>query len=94
MAALAADPDVMAKSGRVYASWTLAKEYGVADADGTRPDFAAHLEAAYGPEVRRLQPRLDDAYYRYLGDLAGLRRTFEKEFAAMDAKPEARGSIG
>ncbi|MFJ9945373.1 SDR family oxidoreductase [Streptomyces erythrochromogenes] len=53
VAALAADPQVMAKSGRALATWSLYQEYGFTDADGTRPDFAAHwaksLEAEHGP---------------------------------------------
>ncbi|WP_395297777.1 SDR family oxidoreductase [Kitasatospora hibisci] len=53
VAALAADPDVMAKSGRALATWDLYKEYGFTDADGTQPDFAAHwadsLEQDHGP---------------------------------------------
>ncbi|MET9555180.1 SDR family oxidoreductase [Streptomyces sp. NPDC006645] len=53
VAALAADPDVMAKSGRALATWGLYEEYGFTDADGTRPDFAAHwarsLVEEYGP---------------------------------------------
>ncbi|MEV6680138.1 SDR family oxidoreductase [Streptomyces erythrochromogenes] len=53
VAALAADPQVMAKSGRALATWGLYGEYGFTDADGTRPDFAAHwaksLEAEHGP---------------------------------------------
>jgi hypothetical protein len=32
----------------VFASWTLARAYGFTDADGTRPDWAAHFERAYG----------------------------------------------
>ncbi|MFJ6050286.1 SDR family oxidoreductase [Streptomyces sp. NPDC092307] len=51
--ALAADPDVLARTGRALATWDLYKEYGFTDADGTQPDFAAHwarnLEAEYGP---------------------------------------------
>ncbi|MEU3778333.1 SDR family oxidoreductase [Streptomyces sp. NPDC032472] len=53
VAALAADPDVMAKSGRALATWGLYREYGFTDADGTQPDFAAHwaenLAEQYGP---------------------------------------------
>ncbi|WP_433337705.1 SDR family oxidoreductase [Spirillospora sp. CA-294931] len=53
VAALAADPAVMAKTGRALATWGLYEEYGFTDADGTRPDFAAHwasaLEDEYGP---------------------------------------------
>ncbi|MEU2448879.1 SDR family oxidoreductase [Streptomyces sp. NPDC012765] len=51
--ALAVDPDVIARTGRALATWDLHKEYGFTDADGSRPDFAAHwarnLEAEYGP---------------------------------------------
>ncbi|WP_030061360.1 SDR family oxidoreductase [Streptomyces novaecaesareae] len=53
VAALAADPHVMAKSGKALATWGLYREYGFTDADGTRPDFAAHwaenLEEKFGP---------------------------------------------
>ncbi len=43
VAALAADPDVDAKSGGVYASWTLAKEYGFRDVDGRQPDWGGYF---------------------------------------------------
>ena len=53
VAALAADPDVLARSGRALATWGLYQEYGFTDTDGSQPDFAAHwarsLEAEYGP---------------------------------------------
>jgi NAD(P)-dependent dehydrogenase (short-subunit alcohol dehydrogenase family) len=53
VAALAADPGVMAKTGRALATWGLYKEYGFTDADGTQPDWAAHWDIAmteeYGP---------------------------------------------
>ena len=39
--ALAADPQVHKKSGRVLGSWTLAREYGFTDRDGTRPNWGA-----------------------------------------------------
>ncbi|GAB2699486.1 SDR family oxidoreductase [Kitasatospora kifunensis] len=51
--ALAADPDIMSKTGRALATWGLYREYGFTDADGSTPDFAAHwaksLEPEYGP---------------------------------------------
>jgi NAD(P)-dependent dehydrogenase (short-subunit alcohol dehydrogenase family) len=46
--AVAADRDVMKKSGRVYSTWGLAREYGFTDLDGTRPDWGAHAKAKYG----------------------------------------------
>ena len=41
IAALAADPDVARKSGGLYSSWELAKEYGFTDVDGRRPDWGS-----------------------------------------------------
>ncbi|MBM7119057.1 SDR family oxidoreductase [Archangium primigenium] len=48
VAALAADPDVSRKAGRVFSSWGLAREYGFTDVDGSRPDWGAHFERVYG----------------------------------------------
>src|SRR5690606_36467677 len=48
VAALAADPDVKKKAGRVFSSWDLAQEYGFVDADGSRPDWKSHWESAIG----------------------------------------------
>ena len=39
IAALAADPNVAARSGGLFSSWGLAKEYGFTDLDGRRPDW-------------------------------------------------------
>jgi NAD(P)-dependent dehydrogenase (short-subunit alcohol dehydrogenase family) len=46
VAALAADPGVMAKTGRALATWGLYREYGFTDADGSQPDWAAHWASA------------------------------------------------
>ena len=51
VAALAADPNIMARTGRSLATWTLAREYGFVDADGTRPDWGAHFEADVLPRI-------------------------------------------
>jgi NAD(P)-dependent dehydrogenase (short-subunit alcohol dehydrogenase family) len=48
VAALAADPNVMEKSGGLYGSWTLSDEYGFTDIDGNRPHIGRHFEQAYG----------------------------------------------
>jgi NAD(P)-dependent dehydrogenase (short-subunit alcohol dehydrogenase family) len=39
VAALAADPGIMARTGQLFSSWGLAREYGFTDADGSRPDW-------------------------------------------------------
>lgn len=64
VAALAADPNVKAKSGKVFASWTLAKEYDFTDVDGSRPDWATHFERAYGVRYRTFD---DDFYSAFAG---------------------------
>ena len=46
--ALAADPKVKKKSGRVFSSWALAREYGFTDLDGTRPDWGNYARRKYG----------------------------------------------
>jgi len=43
VAALAADPDVLAKSGGIYGSWTLSEEYGFDDVDGARPNSGRYM---------------------------------------------------
>ena len=62
VAALAADPNVKQKTGRVYASWTLAKDYGFTDADGSRPDWATHFEKSFGAPYRAFDDELYAAF--------------------------------
>lgn len=66
IAALAADPNVAAKNGRVFASWDLGDEYGITDADGTRPHYVRWLQENQ-PEVAARWKKLDDASYAYWG---------------------------
>jgi NAD(P)-dependent dehydrogenase (short-subunit alcohol dehydrogenase family) len=51
IAALAADPHVMRKSGQALGSWHLGREYGVVDVDGSRPDWGQHFEREVLPEL-------------------------------------------
>src|SRR5579864_1008647 len=46
--ALAADPKVKNKSGRVLSSWALAREYGFTDIDGTQPHWGNYARRKYG----------------------------------------------
>jgi NAD(P)-dependent dehydrogenase (short-subunit alcohol dehydrogenase family) len=68
IAAMAADPNVTAKNGRVVASWELGDEYGVLDADGTRPHFVRWLEQNQ-PEVAAKLKYVDDGFYAYWGEM-------------------------
>lgn len=64
VAALASDPEVFKKTGRVFSSWDLGVEYGFTDIDGRMPIWSAHFEAKYGKRVRKC----DDAFYEYWFD--------------------------
>jgi NAD(P)-dependent dehydrogenase (short-subunit alcohol dehydrogenase family) len=44
VASLAADPNVMEKTGQLLSSWGLSDEYGFADADGRRPHWGRYAE--------------------------------------------------
>jgi|SRR5271169_2672854 len=48
VAALASDPRVKKKSGRVFSSWALAREYGFTDVDGTQPHWGNYARKKYG----------------------------------------------
>jgi NAD(P)-dependent dehydrogenase (short-subunit alcohol dehydrogenase family) len=60
VAALAADPAVAARGGKVFASWTLAREYGFTDIDGGRPDWGRYLETTLTAILDRGGPASDD----------------------------------
>jgi NAD(P)-dependent dehydrogenase (short-subunit alcohol dehydrogenase family) len=92
VAALAADPSVASKAGRVWASWTLAREYGFRDTDDRQPDWGRHLDrtiaelldrdAPLTPDERSLlETRRDqialDAEQRALGERIARRLTDE-----------------
>jgi NAD(P)-dependent dehydrogenase (short-subunit alcohol dehydrogenase family) len=58
--ALATDPKVQTKSGRVFSSWALAREYGFTDVDGARPDWGRYAAKKYGKFKI-----CDDRFYSY-----------------------------
>ena len=61
IAALAADPRIMRKSGRVFSSWGLSDEYTFCDVDGRRPHWGRHFTAKYGDKMNPC----DEGFYRY-----------------------------
>lgn len=68
VAALAADPNVASRNGRVVASWDLGDEYGIIDADGARPHFVRWLRENM-PQVAASWRKLDDGFYAYWGKM-------------------------
>ena len=62
VAALAADPHVLDRSGDVLCSWELGRQYQLTDADGRRPDWGAHFGKIL-PMIGFLEPyRLHAAF--------------------------------
>ncbi|HEY0143367.1 MAG TPA: SDR family oxidoreductase [Thermoanaerobaculia bacterium] len=61
VAALAADPNVGKKSGRVFSSWELSDEYGFVDEDGATPHWGRYWEQTFGEPLRKM----DEAFYAY-----------------------------
>jgi NAD(P)-dependent dehydrogenase (short-subunit alcohol dehydrogenase family) len=70
VAALAADPDIAKKSGRVFSSWNLSDEYGFCDADGRRPHWGKHAIARYGEHTMKA---CGDAFYEHWVGAGGSR---------------------
>jgi NAD(P)-dependent dehydrogenase (short-subunit alcohol dehydrogenase family) len=81
IAALAADPKVQARTGMLFGSWELARDYGVADYDGRRPDWGRHkIDFSVLPQtfvdLFRTGAELEG---RWLTTLAARTRTFRKK---------------
>ncbi len=49
--ALAADPNIHAKHGQTFASWTLSDEYDFVDVDGQRPHWGRFYQAMHAKQV-------------------------------------------
>jgi len=58
--ALATDPKVMEKTGRVFSTWALAREYAFTDLDGTQPHWGDYARKKYGK-----YKICDDTFYSY-----------------------------
>lgn len=59
MVALATDPHVKSKEGQVFASWTLAREYGFTDIDG-RSRTGAGISENLTAEIAERGPGNED----------------------------------
>ena len=60
--ALAVDPNVDAKSGGLFSTWTLSKEYGLTDLDGRRPDWGTFFPSKVREIVDRDEPTEMDIF--------------------------------
>lgn len=62
VAHLAADANILDKTGRVFSSWDLAQQYGFRDIDGRQPHWDRHLEKHHPQYVVQ---KCDDGFYDY-----------------------------
>ena len=79
IAALAADPNVRDRTGRLLSSWELAREYGFTDYDGRRPDWGRHKIdfSVLPPEWIELFRTGTDLEIQWLTTLAARARKFK-----------------
>jgi NAD(P)-dependent dehydrogenase (short-subunit alcohol dehydrogenase family) len=84
IAALAADPKVQGRTGMLFSSWELARDYGFTDYDGRRPDWGRHkidwsvLPAAWIDTFRTGT----DLEVKWLTTLAARAKTFRGKIPA------------
>lgn len=67
VAALAADPEVFSKTGGIFSSWGLSREYGFTDKDGRRPDFGAYVEASDDEELVAMLRDMERSEQAWIG---------------------------
>lgn len=79
VAALAADPQVGRRAGQVFASWTLAREYGFQNIDGRSPDWGAYFGALIA-EIAQRGPKDDDE--RFLVRMRAFQLDFDPTITA------------
>jgi len=88
IAALAADPTVQARTGMLFGSWELGRDYGVSDYDGRRPDWGRHKIdfSVLPPAWIDLFRAGADLQNRWLTTLAVRTRTFRKKIPSRAAE--------
>ena len=81
IAALAADPKVHDRTGMLYGSWELGRDYQLTDYDGRRPDWGRHAIdfSVLPPEWIDLFRRGTELEIRWLSTLAARSKKFKKK---------------
>jgi NAD(P)-dependent dehydrogenase (short-subunit alcohol dehydrogenase family) len=77
VAALAGDPKVLARTGHLFSSWDLARDYGFTDADGRRPDWGS-FEPDFSKHPPGLIDLIDTGFHLQLDWLNALARRTER----------------
>jgi NAD(P)-dependent dehydrogenase (short-subunit alcohol dehydrogenase family) len=90
IAALAADPNIRSRTGMLYSSWDLGREYGLRDYDGRRPDWGRHKIdfSVLPPEWVDLFRRGADLEVKWLTTLAARTRKFRTKIPSATVSPK------
>jgi len=82
IAALAADPSVQARTGMLFGSWELGRDYGLSDYDGRRPDWGRHAIdfSVLPPTLTDLLRAGADLEFKWLTTLAARTKEFRTKF--------------
>jgi NAD(P)-dependent dehydrogenase (short-subunit alcohol dehydrogenase family) len=86
VAALAGDPEILARSGMLTSSWEVAREFGFTDVDGTRPDWGRHWTDAVIPAM----PWMRKSTERYVAYLERLITQAKADLAAGAVAPNRK----
>jgi hypothetical protein len=92
VAALAADPAILERSGQLFSSWEVGREYRLVDADGRRPDWGA-VQIDFSGLPRPLVDLMrtgSEIQLRWLRTLTGRTKQFLKRFPASAAREKPR----
>ena len=94
VAALAADPNVLARTGQLLSSWQLSREYGFTDADGRRPDWGAiDIDFSRHPRsLLELLRTLGELQIRWGETLVERARSLLRQFPEEGSRSERRRS--
>jgi NAD(P)-dependent dehydrogenase (short-subunit alcohol dehydrogenase family) len=93
VAALAADPAILERSGQLFSSWELGREYRFVDVDGRRPDWGA-IEIDFSRHPQALLQRMrsgSEIQLRWLNDLTRRTKRFLTKLPQTNAGNDARG---
>jgi NAD(P)-dependent dehydrogenase (short-subunit alcohol dehydrogenase family) len=90
VAALAGDPSILERSGQLFSSWELGREYRFTDVDGRRPDWGA-LEIDFSKHPEQLLQLLrtgSEIQLRWLSELSRKTKRF------LNQLPQTRTGAG
>jgi len=85
--ALASDPSIRERTGQLFSSWEVAREYGLTDLDGRRPDWGK-LDIDYSQVPKSILHAIEDAteiQARWLELLSKRTTTFRAAFLMQTA---------